>query len=266
MIRRPPRSTLFPYTTLFRSRWTRPRPPPPLAANPRSVQREKQAPDAPPENSDFAILLCRSGFFRERDQEAVPAPNPRIQFPEPPVCVPSVPYRCPLLFPNPARPHQGCPGSMLLGPGAPARAGCLDSVATLCQTPGRPDSLSRHEEKPRPVRYANPAGSVKPPAHFENESRPKATRCSMHSFPPEAAHSAKNQEQPFRGVPPPVSPTAHNHSPGDKDDPRRSVAMPAHAGDGQLQPATGPRSPAPSPARAKDPARSAPPPLPRSRE
>src|SRR5215813_14624591 len=30
MIRRPPRSTLFPYTTLFRSKWrTRPRSPPP---------------------------------------------------------------------------------------------------------------------------------------------------------------------------------------------------------------------------------------------
>src|SRR2546427_9250097 len=31
MIRRPPRSTLFPYTTLFRSRWGRPRRSPPGA-------------------------------------------------------------------------------------------------------------------------------------------------------------------------------------------------------------------------------------------
>src|SRR5437762_11093788 len=36
MMRRPPRSTLFPYTTLFRSRWRPPRPPggPPPAAPP----------------------------------------------------------------------------------------------------------------------------------------------------------------------------------------------------------------------------------------
>src|SRR2546429_6000141 len=40
MIRRPPRSTLFPYTTLFRSRFCRPVPQP-LAANPlRHWQRD----------------------------------------------------------------------------------------------------------------------------------------------------------------------------------------------------------------------------------
>src|SRR2546422_5512788 len=50
MIRRPPRSTLFPYTTLFRSRWI-----PPGGAHPRAVvghllaglELESQLPDLP---------------------------------------------------------------------------------------------------------------------------------------------------------------------------------------------------------------------------
>src|SRR3712207_8180269 len=39
MIRRPPRSTLFPYTTLFRSRHVRPRPPRRVGARARARRR-----------------------------------------------------------------------------------------------------------------------------------------------------------------------------------------------------------------------------------
>src|SRR2546422_2170973 len=50
MIRRPPRSTLFPYTTLFRSpsgaRGARPRPGPGHAAAGRHRRRERERPDS----------------------------------------------------------------------------------------------------------------------------------------------------------------------------------------------------------------------------
>src|SRR5687768_17873845 len=46
MIRRPPRSTLFPYTTLFRSRWgrgrRRSRPRPPRGRHPRSEEHTSE--------------------------------------------------------------------------------------------------------------------------------------------------------------------------------------------------------------------------------
>src|SRR5947209_12356705 len=46
MLRRPPRSTLFPYTTLFRSRTVWRRPPPPRAA-PRLRSRRREHPWRP---------------------------------------------------------------------------------------------------------------------------------------------------------------------------------------------------------------------------
>src|SRR3712207_9212310 len=53
MIRRPPRSTLFPYTTLFRSWWER-RAAPDDAANPESPESERVA-------EYYALLLAAAG-------------------------------------------------------------------------------------------------------------------------------------------------------------------------------------------------------------
>src|SRR2546425_4166510 len=74
MIRRPPRSTLFPYTTLFRSPARRPRPP--CSARPRAYRPPRRrrpgstsSPGAPPtrrrseehtsELQSLAYLVCR---------------------------------------------------------------------------------------------------------------------------------------------------------------------------------------------------------------
>jgi len=82
----------------------------------------------------------------------------------------------PAAFSQSCKPHQGCPGSILL---APAHQGAQAAGIPLQLCVKLPDGLIHFpgmKKKPRPVRYANPAGSVKPPAHFENESQPKATR------------------------------------------------------------------------------------------
>src|SRR3712207_7605911 len=71
MIRRPPRSTLFPYTTLFRSGGAPPGPPDRLAARLRRVlsRRTGQAPDpgraAPPGEDPL-----RADLPRERDRKS----------------------------------------------------------------------------------------------------------------------------------------------------------------------------------------------------
>src|SRR3712207_8497773 len=74
MIRRPPRSTLFPYTTLFRSRplprWEEAHPPDRLAGNPRWVQPPSSGPPRqqrkPPRSEEHTselqsrqYLVCR---------------------------------------------------------------------------------------------------------------------------------------------------------------------------------------------------------------
>src|SRR2546422_5730640 len=56
MIRRPPRSTLFPYTTLFRSRWRR-RLSMPIHHHPREGQYESQ--NQPEKNLSDEIVLLR---------------------------------------------------------------------------------------------------------------------------------------------------------------------------------------------------------------
>src|SRR6266567_9634911 len=64
MIRRPPRSTLFPYTTLFRPRWRRPR---------RSRTRRSQAPGC------GASTCSRAATCRSRIRPAIFAPvSPRL--------------------------------------------------------------------------------------------------------------------------------------------------------------------------------------------
>src|SRR2546425_7081494 len=66
MIRRPPRSTLFPYTTLFRSR---------CAAQRRSASRASRAgartppPSATSRTSDFAMLPKEAEFAHPRSEE-----------------------------------------------------------------------------------------------------------------------------------------------------------------------------------------------------
>src|SRR2546425_2328144 len=66
MIRRPPRSTLFPYTTLFRSRWSRSPPSPPGAtawgAWPTAAPCSFPAPRSEEHTSELqslAYLVCR---------------------------------------------------------------------------------------------------------------------------------------------------------------------------------------------------------------
>src|SRR2546425_6054702 len=78
MIRRPPRSTLFPYTTLFRSAWPRPRaplplplprpspptassaaPPPRTPPSPSSCTARRRSEEHTSELQSLAYLVCR---------------------------------------------------------------------------------------------------------------------------------------------------------------------------------------------------------------
>src|SRR3989337_410177 len=73
MIRRPPRSTLFPYTTLFRSPGTRPAPRP-LPPRPRSP---RPRPSAPPRSEEHTSelqsryhLVCRLLLEKKKEDDA----------------------------------------------------------------------------------------------------------------------------------------------------------------------------------------------------
>src|SRR2546425_8848103 len=90
MIRRPPRSTLFPYTTLFRSpRWrpllprpTRPRPPPALARS--RCDRLPQAPRSEEHTSELqslAYLVCRLLLEKKNTSILAPLTVVRAQLP-----------------------------------------------------------------------------------------------------------------------------------------------------------------------------------------
>src|SRR3989454_5547984 len=99
MIRRPPRSTLFPYTTLFRSlRAARPRHhrggrAGPLVVEPRALHLQARAPadlparrclaDLTEENAD-AVLSLRHGRFQGLRRGGLPAPHGRAPEPRPP--------------------------------------------------------------------------------------------------------------------------------------------------------------------------------------
>src|SRR3712207_7315193 len=66
MIRRPPRSTLFPYTTLFRSRPSGPAAPPDVPAS-WSTRR------TPPEAGEpFAVTECASGLELRLERDGAP--------------------------------------------------------------------------------------------------------------------------------------------------------------------------------------------------
>src|SRR2546425_7770941 len=72
MIRRPPRSTLFPYTTLFRSSvvWPPPRPSPPVGcrrvpARPRAASRSEEHTS---ELQSLAYLVCRLLLEKKKKQ------------------------------------------------------------------------------------------------------------------------------------------------------------------------------------------------------
>src|SRR5258705_10148974 len=63
MIRRPPRSTLFPYTTLFRSAWTRALAPSAVSVTSRTPRSNRRTP-----NSCSSVRLFDRGV-RERSEE-----------------------------------------------------------------------------------------------------------------------------------------------------------------------------------------------------
>src|SRR2546425_9351741 len=80
MIRRPPRSTLFPYTTLFRSEPSRPpppcrsRPPSPSRADPRCAPRAagiRRSEEHTSELQSLAYLVCR--LLLEKKKRKTPA-------------------------------------------------------------------------------------------------------------------------------------------------------------------------------------------------
>src|SRR2546422_1305940 len=101
MIRRPPRSTLFPYTTLFRSRWRAPAaaPPPPPAPScrrrppaahsgsssppARRRRRARPPPGAPRARSEEHTselqsrlhLVCRLLLEKKKNKEHLPTPR-----------------------------------------------------------------------------------------------------------------------------------------------------------------------------------------------
>src|SRR6266404_7074560 len=66
MIRRPPRSTLFPYTTLFRSR-PRPTAPRPPAGNGAATPRERSE-EHTSELQSLAYLVCRLLLEKKKKQ------------------------------------------------------------------------------------------------------------------------------------------------------------------------------------------------------
>src|SRR5205823_11023454 len=74
MIRRPPRSTLFPYTTLFRSRWTTSRSASsPLAARQKMQPRSSSADRSEEHTSELqslAYLVCRLLLEKKKRQQS----------------------------------------------------------------------------------------------------------------------------------------------------------------------------------------------------
>src|SRR2546430_4920588 len=90
MIRRPPRSTLFPYTTLFRSRSFRraPRPPPPIRRADGRTARRRPGRRHPPD------LLQHRGHGRQPARLLHEPAEPRD--PLVPGGAPAVPHACPI--------------------------------------------------------------------------------------------------------------------------------------------------------------------------
>src|SRR2546425_9162651 len=80
MIRRPPRSTLFPYTTLFRSRWGNaagcavPRPThcAPCASAPAARPRRARSEEHTSELQSLAYLVCRLLLEKKKKKKQTP--------------------------------------------------------------------------------------------------------------------------------------------------------------------------------------------------
>src|SRR5690242_21149310 len=68
MIRRPPRSTLFPYTTLFRSRIDLPTEAPPAAAGRCSGQERQRSEEHTSELQSHVNLVCRLLLEKKKNQ------------------------------------------------------------------------------------------------------------------------------------------------------------------------------------------------------
>src|SRR5258708_3050478 len=112
------------------------------------------------------------------------------------------------------------PGATLLPRDAPGIAGCQDRAATPHQIPESPGSLFPRVEELHRARHAIRHGSAKQPGPFENESPPKATRCSSHNSPLVAVRCGKSPEQLSPGERPLVSPTARKRAPEGREDQR----------------------------------------------
>src|SRR2546430_12308248 len=80
MIRRPPRSTLFPYTTLFRSRQNESNPPAPLRADqaPAADRRGLTAKSAPPGTDPF--LTARRAGRTDRKSTRLNSSHSQISY------------------------------------------------------------------------------------------------------------------------------------------------------------------------------------------
>src|SRR5256885_12908919 len=76
MIRRPPRSTLFPYTTLFRSACARPAasPPPPWPGPHPPFRRGSCRGGSPPPTDPARLYLCPYGFRSEEHTSELQSP------------------------------------------------------------------------------------------------------------------------------------------------------------------------------------------------
>src|SRR2546422_4187062 len=84
MIRRPPRSTLFPYTTLFRSNDTAstPRTPLPTRTPPRARESGETAPRSEEHTSELQSrlhLVCRLLLEKKKNRSTAPFAQPAYQ-------------------------------------------------------------------------------------------------------------------------------------------------------------------------------------------
>src|SRR5258707_9702697 len=88
MIRRPPRSTLFPYTTLFRSwwRWTRG----PAACSRWSAASRSRSEEHTSELQSRQYLVCRLLLEKKKQSRAKASPLPERPSASPDIRLPSV--------------------------------------------------------------------------------------------------------------------------------------------------------------------------------
>src|SRR3712207_5838025 len=164
MIRRPPRSTLFPYTTLFRSRpraWTRP------GHHHRGAPPPRHPADGPRGRSAAGGVAART--LEEHERRGGPGGRDGAAFPG------SVVLRRSVI-------HGALPRAIGVPPGSPARRGVARPA------PGRGvRGYGRHAEPAPPVdplgRHDGPGGSE----HLRGEAPGGRTRPSSVGAP-EASH------------------------------------------------------------------------------